>query len=119
MPAGFRSAGGVAAASEVAPAGTCTSGSVGSCAGASAITPREYIFVVDISGSMHGFPLETAKVLLRELIGGLKPSDSFNVNPSFVRTQPCQMLEKHRILTGKWEKSSLQRLRAVVSSPDS
>lgn len=43
------------------------------------ISPREYIFVVDISGSMHGFPLETAKALLRELIGGLRPSDSFNV----------------------------------------
>lgn len=46
---------------------------------AAAINPREYIFVVDISGSMHGFPLETAKALLRELIGSLKPSDSFNV----------------------------------------
>ena len=46
---------------------------------ASVISPREYIFVVDISGSMHGFPLETSKVLLRELIGNLKPSDSFNV----------------------------------------
>jgi len=45
----------------------------------SIISPREYIFVVDISGSMHGFPLDTAKALLRELIGNLKPSDSFNV----------------------------------------
>ena len=44
-----------------------------------AISPREYIFVVDISGSMHGFPLETSKTLLRELIGGLRPSDTFNV----------------------------------------
>lgn len=46
---------------------------------AAAIAPREYIFVVDISGSMHGFPLDTAKAMLRELVGGLKPSDSFNV----------------------------------------
>ncbi len=45
----------------------------------SAISPRDYIFVVDISGSMHGFPLQTAKALLRELIGGLRPSDTFNV----------------------------------------
>ena len=43
------------------------------------IPPREYIFVLDVSGSMHGFPLETAKVLMRELIGGLRPTDSFNV----------------------------------------
>ncbi len=43
------------------------------------VSPREYIFVVDISGSMHGYPLETAKVLLQNLIGGLRPSDTFNV----------------------------------------
>lgn len=43
------------------------------------IPPREYIFVVDISGSMHGFPLDTAKRLMRELLGGLRASDSFNV----------------------------------------
>ena len=43
------------------------------------INPRDYIFVVDISGSMHGYPLDTAKVLLRNLISGLRPSDSFNV----------------------------------------
>jgi Ca-activated chloride channel homolog len=43
------------------------------------INPRDYIFVVDISGSMHGYPLDTAKVLLRHLIGGLRPSDTFNV----------------------------------------
>lgn len=44
-----------------------------------AIVPREYIFVVDISGSMHGFPLDTAKVLMQRLLGDLKPSDRFNV----------------------------------------
>lgn len=43
------------------------------------INPREYVFVVDISGSMHGYPLKTAKALLRDLIGGLRPSDTFNV----------------------------------------
>jgi len=40
---------------------------------------REYIFVVDVSGSMEGFPLNTSKNLLRDLIGQLKPSDLFNV----------------------------------------
>lgn len=43
------------------------------------INPRDYVFVVDISGSMHGYPLETSKVLLRNLIGGLRASDTFNV----------------------------------------
>jgi Ca-activated chloride channel family protein len=46
---------------------------------AASISPRDYIFVVDVSGSMHGFPLDTAKSVLRELIGGLRPSDTFNV----------------------------------------
>ncbi len=43
------------------------------------INPREYVFVVDISGSMQGQPLATAKVLLRNLIGNLRPTDTFNV----------------------------------------
>jgi Ca-activated chloride channel homolog len=43
------------------------------------IPPREYVFIVDVSGSMSGFPLETTKKLLRELIGGLRASDKFNV----------------------------------------
>jgi Ca-activated chloride channel family protein len=44
-----------------------------------AMPPREYVFVVDVSGSMHGFPLETSKALLRNLLGGLRDGDSFNV----------------------------------------
>ncbi len=43
------------------------------------IPPREYIFVLDVSGSMGGFPLDTAKTLMRELIGGLRPIDKFNI----------------------------------------
>src|SRR5690606_34006767 len=43
------------------------------------IPPREYIFVVDVSGSMSGFPLDTAKHVLQELIGNLRPYDYFNV----------------------------------------
>jgi Ca-activated chloride channel family protein len=43
------------------------------------IPAREYIFIVDISGSMHGFPLDISKNLLKSLISGLKPTDTFNV----------------------------------------
>jgi len=43
------------------------------------IPPREYVFVVDVSGSMGGFPLNVSKKLLRDLITGLRPSDRFNV----------------------------------------
>jgi Ca-activated chloride channel family protein len=43
------------------------------------IPPREYIFIVDVSGSMNGFPLKTSKKLLNNLIGNLKETDKFNV----------------------------------------
>lgn len=43
------------------------------------VPPREYVFVLDVSGSMHGFPLDTAKVLIRDLIGHLREKDLFNV----------------------------------------
>lgn len=43
------------------------------------ILPGEYVFIVDVSGSMHGFPLEVSKKLLRDLIGNLKTGDRFNV----------------------------------------
>ncbi len=43
------------------------------------VPPRDFLFVVDVSGSMHGFPLDTAKALLRELAARLRPVDSFNV----------------------------------------
>ncbi len=43
------------------------------------IPPREYIFIVDVSGSMHGFPLEVSKKLMRNLLTGLRPTDKFNV----------------------------------------
>jgi Ca-activated chloride channel family protein len=43
------------------------------------IPPREYIFVLDVSGSMHGFPLDTAKLVIKDLLAGLRPEDRFNV----------------------------------------
>jgi Ca-activated chloride channel family protein len=46
---------------------------------AAQIPGREYIFLLDVSGSMHGFPLETAKTLMRNLLGKLRPTDYFNV----------------------------------------
>lgn len=45
----------------------------------SQIPQREYIFIVDVSGSMHGFPLNISKKLLKDLIGKLRPTDRFNV----------------------------------------
>jgi Ca-activated chloride channel family protein len=45
----------------------------------SEIPAREYVFVLDVSGSMYGFPLDTAKLLIADLIDQLRPNDRFNV----------------------------------------
>jgi Ca-activated chloride channel homolog len=44
------------------------------------IVPREYMFIVDVSGSMNGFPLEkVGKPLMRDIIGNLRARDYMNV----------------------------------------
>jgi Ca-activated chloride channel homolog len=43
------------------------------------IPAREYVFIVDVSGSMHGFPLDVTKELMGDLLATLRPIDRFNV----------------------------------------
>lgn len=43
------------------------------------IPPREYIFVVDVSGSMTGRPLDVSRALVADLFSQLRPEDRFNV----------------------------------------
>jgi Ca-activated chloride channel family protein len=43
------------------------------------IPPREFVFIMDVSGSQMGFPIEMSKVLMKEMIQGLRPQDLFNV----------------------------------------
>ncbi len=40
---------------------------------------RDYVFILDVSGSMRGFPLDTAKTLMRDLLAAPRPKDTFNV----------------------------------------
>ena len=43
------------------------------------IPAREYVFIVDISGSMWGYPLDVSKEMMRKLLSKLKPTDCFNI----------------------------------------
>lgn len=43
------------------------------------INLREYIFILDVSGSMSGFPIETSKKLITEIIQNLKLNEKFNI----------------------------------------
>jgi Ca-activated chloride channel family protein len=41
--------------------------------------PREVVFVLDTSGSMHGAAMEQARAALSAALDGLRPGDTFNV----------------------------------------
>ncbi|WP_321393239.1 marine proteobacterial sortase target protein [Emcibacter sp.] len=63
--------------------------------GESTRLPKESIFIIDTSGSMHGQSLAQAKAALALAIRGLNPSDSFNViefnsitTPLFPQSRP-------------------------------
>ena len=43
------------------------------------IRGRELVFVIDSSGSMSGFPIETAKACMAECIKQLRPADTLNL----------------------------------------
>ena len=43
------------------------------------VVPREIIFVLDTSGSMDGFPIETAKKTIRRALDNLRPEETFNL----------------------------------------
>ncbi|MDX1979041.1 MAG: VIT domain-containing protein [Bryobacteraceae bacterium] len=45
----------------------------------SQITPKELVFVLDTSGSMHGFPMDKSKELMRMALGNMNPEDTFNI----------------------------------------
>lgn len=46
---------------------------------ANEVTPKEMVFVIDTSGSMHGFPLEKTKEVIKLALDGLHPRDTFNL----------------------------------------
>ncbi len=43
------------------------------------VTPKEIVFVVDTSGSMHGYPMDKVKEVMKMALDGLHPHDTFNL----------------------------------------
>src|SRR5215217_6067235 len=91
-----------------------------------AIPPREYIFVVDVSGSMEGFPLNTSKRLLRDLIGKLRPTDLFNVvlfagdstvlSPQSLQANPQNIATAIRLLEQQRGSGGTELLAAIQNA---
>lgn len=46
---------------------------------AAEITPKELVFVIDTSGSMHGYPLDKVKEVVKLAFDGMNPRDTFNL----------------------------------------
>ncbi|MEM9480815.1 MAG: VIT domain-containing protein, partial [Verrucomicrobiota bacterium] len=74
------------------------------------IPPREYVFLVDFSGSMSGFPIEVSKAAMGNLLGSLRPQDRFNIvlfagssarmSPTTLAATPGNMRKAERWLDG-------------------
>lgn len=45
----------------------------------SQVTPKELVFALDVSGSMSGFPVETAKEVALRCLEGMNPDDTFQI----------------------------------------
>lgn len=73
------------------------------------IPPRDYLFVVDTSGSMYGFPLQTTKALLHDLVSQLRPTDTFNV---LFFSGGSQVLSPTPLAANAW---NLSRAEAMIS----
>jgi len=43
------------------------------------VVRREYLFVLDVSGSMAGFPLDVSGTLVKDILGELGPGEYFNI----------------------------------------
>jgi Ca-activated chloride channel family protein len=75
------------------------------------IPSRDYFFVIDVSGSMNGFPLDTAKQLMENLLKNLKPGDRFNVlffaggstvlSPQPLPATPANIVRANAMLTNQ------------------
>lgn len=46
---------------------------------ASAVLPREMVFLLDCSGSMSGLPMQASKTFMRAALNNLRPQDTFRI----------------------------------------
>lgn len=94
------------------------------------IPPREFVFIVDVSGSMNGFPLKTASRLAGGLLANLRPQDSFNVllfaggsqvfAPKSVPATPQAIADARRLIedqSGSGATELLPALRQALAFP--
>jgi Ca-activated chloride channel family protein len=90
------------------------------------ITPKEIVFVIDTSGSMHGFPLDKAKEAMMAAIEGLHPRDRFNLItfsgdthllfPAPVPATQENIADAKRFLAGRRSGGGTEMMKAIRAS---
>ncbi len=93
-----------------------------------AVTPKELVFVLDISGSMSGFPLDKAKETMRLAIDGLNPRDTFNLItfagdtrvlfPKPVPATPSNVRKAQRFLESRRGGGGTEMMKAIRAALD-
>lgn len=78
------------------------------------IVPREIMFVIDSSGSMREFPIETAKEAMRLCIEKLNANDTLNLMSFHVTVETC--FDKPVLATPENRKKALQFLADLRGS---
>lgn len=87
------------------------------------ITPKEIVFVLDTSGSMRGFPIETAKETMKLAMDGLNPRDTFNLItfsgdehvlfPKPVPATPANVREAQKFLLTRDGRGGTEMMKAI------
>jgi Ca-activated chloride channel family protein len=92
------------------------------------IAPKELVFVIDTSGSMHGFPLDKAKEAMLQAIDGLNQRDTFNLItfsgdtdilwPQPVAATPENVARAKQFLTFKRSGGGTEMMKAIRAALD-
>jgi Ca-activated chloride channel family protein len=90
------------------------------------ITPKEIVFVIDTSGSMHGFPLDKAKEAMMAAIESLHPRDRFNLItfsgdthllfPAPLAATQENIADAKRFLAGRRSGGGTEMMKAIRAS---
>jgi Ca-activated chloride channel homolog len=90
------------------------------------VMPKELVFVLDTSGSMSGFPIETAKQTLNLALNNLYPHDTFNVItfsgdteilfPEPVRATPANLQKARVFLESQQGSGGTEMMKAVKAA---
>jgi len=87
------------------------------------LVPRQLIFVVDTSGSMWGFPLDTAKKTIQRALDNLRKDETFNLItfsgdtrilfPEPVPATPENVAKAKEVLAGAYGSGGTEMMKAI------